>query len=214
MSKFELPPLPFAYDALEPYIDKTTMELHHLKHHNTYVKNFNSTLEDIKVSNTPLEEIIKHISKYPAGVRNNGGGHFNHSLFWSVLKPKGGRIPVGRLLEAINNDFGTFEDFKKIFNAAAVNCFGSGWAWLVVNNGRLFVTSTPNQDNPLMDIAVEKGMPVLGLDVWEHAYYLKYRNRRAEYIENWWNVVNWDEVARRFSKYDTWDSFINVAPNY
>jgi superoxide dismutase, Fe-Mn family len=212
MPKFDLSPLPFDYDALEPFIDKTTMELHHSHHHNTYLRNFKQALEGTKVQSFPLEEIIKNISKYPQSVRNNGGGHFNHSLFWATIKPKGGGFPSGRLAEAISSDFGTFQDFKSKFSSAAMSCFGSGWAWLIVNNGILYVTSTPNQDNPLMDIAEDKGVPILTLDVWEHAYYLKYRYRRAEYIENWWNVVNWNEVSRRFIRFDTRDPFPAFKP--
>jgi Fe-Mn family superoxide dismutase len=188
------------------------MELHYSKHHNTYLMNFNIALEGTKTENITLEEIIKNISKYLVAVKNNGGGHFNHSLFWATMKQNGGGLPTGRLAEAINNDFGTLQDFKTKFNETAVSCFGSGWAWLIVNNGRLYVTSTPNQENPLMDIAEVKGNPILALDIWEHAYYLKYRTRRAEYIDNWWNVVNWNEVARRFSKLDIWHLFPTFKP--
>lgn len=207
MLKYKLPPLPYNYDALEPYIDKTTMELHYSKHHNTYVMNLNQALENIKIEETSLDEIIKNISKYPVAVRNNGGGHYNHSLYWSLLKPNGGGKPKGSLADAINSAFGTFEDFKIKFSNAAASCFGSGWAWLIVDNNKLYITSTSNQDNPLMDIAPVKGNPILTLDVWEHAYYLQYKYRRTEYIANWWNIVNWDEVSRRFAMYDTVDPY-------
>jgi Fe-Mn family superoxide dismutase len=199
MSKFELPVLPYAYDALEPFVDKATMELHHGKHHNTYLANFNKALEDNKIEVNSFEELFGSISKYPAAVRNNGGGHYNHSLFWSLMKPNGGGVPTGALGDAITASFGSFDEFKKLFSNAGLTRFGSGWAWLVASNGKLVVTSSPNQDNPLMDISEVKGTPVLTLDVWEHAYYLKHQNRRAEYIESWWNVVNWDEAARLFA---------------
>jgi len=199
MSKFELPALPYAHDALEPFIDKATMEFHHDKHHNTYVTNFNKALEDNKVEVTSFEDLFGKISKYPIAVRNNGGGHYNHSLFWTLMKPKGGGKPGGALGDAITASFGSFDEFKKLFSNAALTRFGSGWAWLVATGGKLVVTSSPNQDNPLMDISDVKGTPVLTLDVWEHAYYLKNQNRRNEYIESWWNVVNWDEAARLFA---------------
>jgi superoxide dismutase, Fe-Mn family len=200
MAKFELPKLPYEHDALEPYIDKATMEIHHTKHHNAYVTNLNNAVTGTELEGKSLEELMKNISQYPAAVRNNGGGHFNHSLFWPLMKKNGGGVPSGKLLDAIDSSFGSFEEFKKQFNTAASTRFGSGWAWLIVSNEKLVVTSTPNQDNPLMDVAETKGSPVLGLDVWEHAYYLKYQNKRPEYIENWWNVVNWDEAARLFDK--------------
>ncbi|MGE5809951.1 MAG: superoxide dismutase [Ignavibacteria bacterium] len=200
MAKFELPSLPYSYDALEPYIDKQTMEIHHTKHHNAYVTNLNKAIETTDAQNKSLEDILKSVSKYPAAVRNNGGGHYNHSLFWKLMKKGGGGFPKGDLEKAINSAFGSFEAFKKQFSDAATGRFGSGWAWLVFNDGKLTVTSTPNQDNPLMDVAEVKGKPVLGLDVWEHAYYLKYQNRRPEYIENWWNTINWDEAANLFSQ--------------
>jgi superoxide dismutase, Fe-Mn family len=200
MANFELPKLPYEHDALEPYIDKTTMEIHHTKHHNAYVTNLNNAVKGTELEGKDLEELMKNISQYPAAVRNNGGGHYNHSLFWPLMKKNGGGLPSGKLIDAINSAFGSFEEFKKQFNTAASTRFGSGWAWLVVSNDKLVITSTPNQDNPLMDVAETKGTPVLGLDVWEHAYYLKYQNRRPEYIENWWNVVNWDEAARLFDK--------------
>lgn len=200
MGKFELPKLPYEYDALEPYIDKTTMEIHYTKHHNGYVTKLNSAIAGTDLENKSLEDILKDASKHPAGVRNNGGGHYNHSLFWTIMKKGGGGTPSGDLQNAINSSFGSFEEFKNKFTNAAATRFGSGWAWLIVQDGKLAVTSTPNQDNPIMDVADDKGIPVLGLDVWEHAYYLKYQNRRPEYIDNWWNVVNWDEVARRFKE--------------
>jgi Fe-Mn family superoxide dismutase len=197
---FQLPALPYATDALEPYFDKQTMEIHHGKHHNAYVTNLNAAVAGTDAENLSVEDICKHISKYPVAVRNNGGGHFNHSLFWTVLGPNAGGAPKGALADAINAAFGTFEDFKTKFAAAGATRFGSGWAWLTVNNGKLEISSTPNQDNPLMDIAEVKGAPILGLDVWEHAYYLHYQNRRPDYIAAFWNVVNWDAVTERFSK--------------
>ena len=198
MAKFELPKLPYAYDALEPYIDKMTMEIHYTKHHNAYITNLNNAISGSELENKSYEELFKEISKFPVAVRNNGGGGYNHTLFWNIMRKNGGGKPTGKLAEAINAAFGNFEEFKGKFTNAAATRFGSGWAWLIVQNGKLIVTSTPNQDNPLMDVADQKGTPILGLDVWEHAYYLKYQNRRPEYIENWWNVVNWDEVAARF----------------
>lgn len=197
MAKFELPQLPYGYDALEPYIDKMTMEIHHTKHHNAYVTNLNKVLEGTDAEGKSLEDLMSQISKYPVGVRNNGGGHYNHSMFWQIMKKDGGGVPTGDVSNLINSAFGSFEQFKTIFSEAAVGRFGSGWAWLIANNGKVEITSTPNQDNPLMDVAEKKGFPILGLDVWEHAYYLKYQNRRPEYIENWWNVINWEEVNRR-----------------
>jgi Fe-Mn family superoxide dismutase len=200
MGKFELPALPYAFDALEPYIDKMTMEIHHDKHHAGYVNNLNKAVEGTNMAGKSLEELFKNISKHPVAVRNNGGGHWNHSLFWTIMKQNGGGEPSGALADAIKSSFGSFNDFKTQFSNAAATRFGSGWAWLVVQNGKLSVGSTPNQDNPLMDISDIKGTPILGLDVWEHAYYLKYQNRRPEYIEKWFNVINWAEVAKRFSE--------------
>ena len=200
MGKFELPALPYAYDALEPYIDKMTMEIHHTKHHNAYVTNLNKAVEGTEMEGKSLEELMASISKYPAAVRNNGGGHWNHSMFWTLMKKGGGGEPTGALAEAIKSAFGSFADFKTQFSNAGATRFGSGWAWLVKQNGKLVIGSTPNQDNPLMDVADIKGAPILGLDVWEHAYYLKYQNRRPEYIENWWNVINWAEASKRFSE--------------
>ncbi len=196
---FELPALPYATDALEPHIDKQTMEIHHGKHHQAYVTNLNKALEGKPEANQSIEEIIKSISKFPAAVRNNGGGHYNHSLFWEVIGPNKGGEPTGELAEAIKAAFDSFADFKTKFAEAGATRFGSGWAWLSVDADRkLIVSSTPNQDNPLMDIAEVKGTPILGMDVWEHAYYLKYQNRRPDYIAAFWNVVNWDAVAERF----------------
>lgn len=200
MGKFELPKLPYEYDALEPYIDQKTMEIHYTKHHNGYVTKLNDAIAGTDLENKSLEDILKDASKHPVGVRNNGGGHYNHSLFWTIMKKGGGGTPKGDLENAINSSFGSFEEFKNKFTNAAATRFGSGWAWLIIQDGKLAVTSTPNQDNPVMDVADAKGTPILGLDVWEHAYYLKYQNRRPEYIDNWWNVVNWEEVARRFKE--------------
>ncbi|UYZ20783.1 superoxide dismutase [Mesobacillus jeotgali] len=197
---FELPQLPYAYDALEPHIDKETMNIHHTKHHNTYVTNLNNALEgNEELLSKTVEEVVSNLDAVPeaarTAVRNNGGGHANHSLFWQVISPNGGGEPTGELADAINSKFGGFEGFKEEFSKAATTRFGSGWAWLVVNNGALEVTSTPNQDSPLM----EGKTPILGLDVWEHAYYLNYQNRRPEYIGAFWNVVNWEEVSKRYA---------------
>ncbi len=196
---FELPPLPYANDALEPSIDAMTMEIHHDRHHKAYVDKLNGAVEGTDAANLSIEEIIKNISKYPAAVRNNGGGHYNHSLFWKMMKQNGGGEPSGELADAINSAFGSFDDYKKKFEDAGAARFGSGWVWLIVkDDGSLAVTSTPNQDNPLMDIAEEKGTPILGCDVWEHAYYLNYQNKRPDYLSAFWNVVNWDEVANLY----------------
>jgi len=196
---FELPKLRYAYDALEPNIDARTMEIHHTKHHAAYTNNLNFALKDTPAEKIAITDILNDISKYPVAVRNNGGGFYNHNLFWEILSPKGGGKPGGDLLDAIKKDFGSFEQFQQTFSNAAITRFGSGWAWLVKKqDGRLIVSSTPNQDNPLMDVSEIKGFPVLGLDVWEHAYYLKYQNRRPAYIEAFWNVVNWEQVSRLF----------------
>src|SRR5690554_2925692 len=198
---FELPALLYASDALEPSIDKETMEIHHGKHHQAYVDNLNKAIEGTDAANLSLEEIIKNISKYSAAVRNNGGGHFNHSLFWTVLSQNGGGEPTGELATAINEAFGSFDELKKQLQAAGATRFGSGWSWLIVDgSGKLKVSSTPNQDNPLMDVAEVKGTPIFGIDVWEHAYYLKYQNKRPAYLEAIFNVVDWDAVATRYSK--------------
>lgn len=196
---FELPQLPYAYDALEPHIDKETMNIHHTKHHNTYVTNLNNALEgNTELLSKSVEEVISNLDAVPeaarTAVRNNGGGHANHSLFWQILSPNGGGEPTGAIADAINSKFGSYESFKDEFAKAATTRFGSGWAWLVVNNGNLEVTSTPNQDSPLM----EGKTPILGLDVWEHAYYLKYQNRRPEYINAFFSVINWEEVTKRY----------------
>ena len=200
MSKFELPSLPYSFDALEPYIDAQTMEIHHGKHHGGYVNKLNAAVGGTELESISLSDLMKDVSKYPVAVRNNGGGHFNHSLFWTVMGPNKGGEPTGELADKINSTFGSFTDFKDKFSTAAATKFGSGWAWLLVADGNLVVTSTPNQDNPTMDVAEVQGTPILGLDVWEHAYYLKYQNRRPEYITNFWNVVNWEEVAGRFKE--------------
>lgn len=201
MGKYELPKLPYEFNALEPYIDAQTMEIHHDKHHGTYVSKLNDAITGTDMEKISLEELLKFVSQRPVAVRNNGGGHYNHSFFWEIMKPNGGGKPSGALNSALESEFGTFEDFKKKFSEAAVTRFGSGWAWLIVGtDGKLKVTSTPNQDNPLMDVVDVQGIPVLGLDVWEHAYYLKYQNRRPEYIDSFWNVVNWEAVSSRYEK--------------
>lgn len=196
---FELPELPYAYDALEPHIDARTMEIHHTKHHNGYVTKLNAALEGSPNADAKLEEVIKDAGKHGTAVRNNGGGHYNHSLFWTVMSGNGGGQPTGAIAEAIDKTFGSYDTFKDEFSKAAAGRFGSGWAWLIVtDSGELKITSTPNQDNPLMDVADEKGTPVLGLDVWEHAYYLNYQNKRPDYIAAFFNLINWDEVNRRY----------------
>lgn len=198
---FELPALAYATDALEPHIDKTTMEIHHGKHHQAYVTNLNKALEGKPEANSSIEEIVKNISKFPPAVRNNGGGHYNHSLFWTVLGPNKGGEPTGDLAKAINETFGSFAELKTKLQDAGATRFGSGWAWLSVGaDKKLVVSSTPNQDNPLMDVAEVKGTPIFGIDVWEHAYYLKYQNKRPDYLAAIWNVVNWDAVAERYKK--------------
>lgn len=199
--KHVLPDLPYAHDALEPYIDAQTMEIHHGKHHQAYVNNLNNAIEGTELEDMPLEDIFKNMSQHPVAVRNNGGGHWNHDLFWKIMGPNGGGKPSDDLLAAIEKRFTSFEDFQEEFNRAGATRFGSGWAWLIVDdNGELHITSTPNQDNPLMDVAEVEGTPIMGVDVWEHAYYLKYQNRRPEYLNNFWNVINWDEVARRYTE--------------
>lgn len=197
---FELPQLPYAHDALEPHIDTKTMEIHHGKHHAGYTNNLNAAIAGTDLEGQSIEAILAHVSKHGAGVRNNGGGFYNHSLFWAVMSPNGGGNPSGDLAAAIDSAFGSYEAFKDAFSKAAATRFGSGWAWLVVTaDGKLAVTSTPNQDNPLMDVAEVKGTPILGLDVWEHAYYLNYQNRRPDYIEAFFNVVDWAAVATRYA---------------
>ena len=197
---FELPSLPYSFNSLEPNIDARTMEIHHGKHHQAYVTNLNNATAGTDAEKLSIEDICKNISKYPMAVRNNGGGHYNHSLFWTIMKAGGGGNPTGPLADAINSAFGNMDEFKSRFAAAGATRFGSGWAWLVVDaDKKLAVGSSPNQDNPLMDVSEFKGTPILGLDVWEHAYYLHYQNRRPDYITAWWNVVNWDEVSKRFT---------------
>jgi len=193
---FELPPLPYDYNALEPHIDEMTMRVHHDKHHATYTNNLNNAIQGTDLAGLSIEDILrKGIAALPTAVRNNGGGFYNHSLFWRVMGPRGGGTPTGELAAAINQAFGSFDAFKEQFSKAAIGQFGSGWAWLVYANGRLEVYSTPNQDSPIM----EGKAPLLTLDVWEHAYYLKYQNRRPDYVAAWWNVVNWDYVAELFA---------------
>jgi Fe-Mn family superoxide dismutase len=197
---FDVPPLPYDYDALEPHIDEATMELHHDSHHQAYVDKANAALEGTEWAGKDVDEVLRNLEELPVdkqmAVRNNAGGHANHSLFWEIMSPDGGEKPEGELAEAIDSTFGDLGSLKEKINEAGVNRFGSGWAWLVVNDGRLEVTSTPNQDSP-----VSEGMtPILGVDVWEHAYYLKYQNRRPDYLAAWWNVVNWPEVARRYEE--------------
>jgi Fe-Mn family superoxide dismutase len=196
---FTLPALPYAHDALEPYIDTTTMQIHHGKHHQAYIDNLNKAIAGTPNEHKSLEELVKSAGTISPAVRNNGGGHWNHSFFWEILAPKAGGTPSGKLADDINSTFGSFETFKEKFNAAGIGRFGSGWAWLILKDGKLEISSTPNQDNPLMDVAEVKGTPILGADVWEHAYYLKYQNRRPEYLAAFWNVVNWVKVAERYA---------------
>lgn len=193
-----LPALPYAFNALEPHIDARTMEIHHDKHHQAYVDNLNKALAGTELENKSLEELMAKISACPPAVRNNGGGHYNHSLFWTILGPNAGGEPKGDLAAAINEAFGSFDALKEKMSTAGATRFGSGWAWLSVSGGKLQVSSTPNQDNPLMDIAEVKGTPILGIDVWEHAYYLHYQNRRPDYLKAIWNVINWDAVAANY----------------
>lgn len=197
---FELPKLSYDFSALEPHIDAKTMEIHHGKHHQAYVSKLNDAIAGTELEGQPIEELMSNVSNHSAAVRNNGGGHFNHTLFWSVMSPNGGGEPTGKLAEAINKTFGSFEEFKTQFASAAATRFGSGWAWLVVHDNNLVITSTPNQDNPTMDIAEVKGTPILGLDVWEHAYYLNYQNRRPDYIGAFWNVADWNVVGQLFEQ--------------
>ncbi len=194
-------PLPYAYDALEPYIDKMTMEIHYDKHHRAYYNNFMAAIKGTELEKTPMLDIFANISAQPVGIRNNGGGFWNHEMFWNCMKPNGGGEPSGKLAKAINESFGSFDNFKKQFGDAGAKRFGSGWAWLAVDSdGKLFVTSTANQDNPLMDTEEKRGTPILALDVWEHAYYLKYQNKRGDYISSFWNVVNWGFVESQYAK--------------
>ena len=195
---FTLPALPYAHNALEPHIDELTMQIHHGKHHQAYVDNLNKAIAGTPHEGKSLEELVKSAGSISPAVRNNGGGHWNHSFFWEILGPGAGGKPSGNLGSAIDTTFGSFEAFQEKFAAAGTTRFGSGWAWLILKDGKLEITSTPNQDNPLMEISDIKGYPLLGLDVWEHAYYLKYQNKRPDYITNWWTVVNWDAVQKRF----------------
>lgn len=197
---YELPKLDYAYDALEPYIDARTMEIHHTRHHAGYTSKFNAAVESENLTGKSLNEIFANVSAYTDSVRNNGGGYFNHKLFWKAMSPNGGGEPKGKLLSAIEKGFGSFDAFKNEFSSAAKTRFGSGWAWLIHTDKGLKVTSTPNQDNPLMDVAEMKGEPILGIDVWEHAYYLKYQNKRGDYVDAFWNVINWDYVNTLFEK--------------
>jgi Fe-Mn family superoxide dismutase len=198
-TKFEFQPLPYAYDALEPFIDKLTLEIHYGKHHKAYYNNFLIAIKGTGMESMTIREIFRNISKEPMAVRNNSGGYYNHTFYWEGMKASGSGMPTGKLSEAIAKSFTSFDEFKKQFSEAGKNRFGSGWAWLCLDDkGALFICSTPNQDNPLMDIAEKKGIPLLTMDVWEHAYYLKYQNKRPDYIEAFWNVVNWEEVAGRY----------------
>ena len=196
---FELPDLQYSYDALEPYIDAKTMEIHHDKHHAGYTNNLNKLIENTYIKDKSIEDILSNISEQSIAVRNNAGGYYNHSLFWKIMSPDGGGEPEGELLQVVNDNFGFFDGFKDEFSKIANTHFGSGWVWLVIQNDKLIISSTSNQDNPLMDITEQKGFPILTLDVWEHAYYLKYQNKRADYVSAWWNVVNWKEVSNRFN---------------
>jgi Fe-Mn family superoxide dismutase len=196
---FTLPALPYAYDALEPYIDTTTMQIHHDKHHQAYVDNLNKAIAGTPNENKTLEELVAVAGTISPAVRNNGGGHWNHTFFWESMAPKAGGTPSGKLGDAITATFGSFDAFKEKFAAAGIARFGSGWAWLIVKDGKLEISSTPNQDNPLMDVAEVKGTPIIGVDVWEHAYYLKYQNKRADYLAAFWSVANWEKAAERFA---------------
>jgi len=196
---FTLPALPYAFDALEPHIDAQTMQIHHGKHHQAYVDNLNKAIAGTPNENKSLEELVENAGSISPAVRNNGGGHWNHTFFWHTLSANAGGSPSGKLADAINKTFGSFDEFKTKFTAAGTGRFGSGWVWLIVKpNGNLDITSTPNQDNPLMDVAETKGVPILGVDVWEHAYYLKYQNKRPDYLAAIWNVINWKKVEERF----------------
>jgi len=195
---FTLPPLPYAPDALEPHIDTKTMEIHHGKHHQAYVDNLNKAIAGTPNENKSLEELVAAAGSISPAVRNNGGGHWNHTFFWENLAPKSGGTPSGKLADAINESFGSFDEFKTKFAAAGIGRFGSGWVWLIAKDSKLEISSTPNQDNPLMDVAEVKGNPILGVDVWEHAYYLKYQNKRPDYLAAIWNVINWKKVEERF----------------
>ncbi len=198
---FTLPPLPYSHDALEPHIDTPTLQIHHGKHHQAYVDNLNKAIAGTPHENKTLEQLVASAGTISPAVRNNGGGHWNHTFFWESLAPKAGGKPSGNIAQAIDQAFGSFDAFREKFNNAGLTRFGSGWAWLLVKDGKLEVSSTPNQDNPLMDVAEVKGQPVLGVDVWEHAYYLKYQNRRADYLAAFWNAVNWQKVNERFQAF-------------
>ncbi|WP_341664005.1 superoxide dismutase [Vibrio sp.] len=194
------PELPYPYDSLEPYIDAKTMEVHYSKHHRTYFDKFVTAVTGTELESTRLDDIFANISQHSPAVRNNGGGYYNHILYWNCMAPNGGGKPSGKLADDINSTFDSFENFQQLFAQAAINTFGSGFAWLIVKDGQLKITSTSNQDNPLMDVAVEQGEPILALDVWEHAYYISYQNRRPEYIDAWWNVVNWNAVSENYTQ--------------
>lgn len=198
-ARFTFPDLPYTYDALEVFVDKTTMEIHYSRHHRAYFNNFVKAVDELKLTDLTMDQIFANASKYPATIRNNGGGYYNHNLFWEVMSPNGGGMPSGKLMKVIESTFGSFDAFKKEFEGAATGQFGSGWAWLSVDkDGKLFVSSTPNQDNPLMDVVAKRGVPILGLDVWEHAYYLQYQNMRGTYVGNFWKVVSWPAVEAKF----------------
>jgi len=197
---FTLPHLPYPANALEPYVDAQTMQIHHGKHHQAYVDNLNKAITGTEHEKKSLEELVKNAGKISTAVRNNGGGHWNHSFFWEILAPNAGANPSGKLAEVLTNTFGSFDTFKEKMNTAGTTRFGSGWAWLIIKDGKLEITSTPNQDNPLMDVAEVKGTPILGIDVWEHAYYLKYQNRRPEYLSAIWNIINWNKVEEHYQK--------------
>ncbi len=197
---FTLPPLPYTFDALEPHIDKLTMEIHHDRHHKGYVDNLNKAVAGTEMEKMVIEDLLRNVSNYSTAIRNNGGGHWNHAFFWQILSPNTSGTPSGQLTDAITINFGNFDNMKAEFGKAAAGRFGSGWVWLIVTpDKKLKITSTANQDNPLMDVATDKGTPILGLDVWEHAYYLKYQNKRADYVTAFWNVVNWNEVNKHFT---------------
>ena len=201
MTTYTFADLPYAYDALEPVIDATTMQIHHGRHHKAYYDNFLAAIKDNPLNGQPLETIFAHISKESAALRNNAGGYYNHNHYWNVMRPNGSNAPSGALLDAINSTFGSLDDCKAAFKDAGIKQFGSGWAWLIVGkDGKLAITSTPNQDNPLMDTAAVQGTPILGCDVWEHAYYLHYQNKRPDYLDAWWQIVNWDYVAELYAK--------------
>lgn len=196
---FELRPLPYGYEALEPFIDRQTVEIHYGKHHKAYFDNFLNAIKGTEMESMDITDIFKNISKYPVAVRNNGGGYYNHTFYWEGLKPNGGILPIGELSGAIIKTYGSFDEFKKQFSEAGKTRFGSGWAWFCIDDkGKLFICSSPNQDNPLMDLAEKRGILLLTMDVWEHAYYIKYQNKRPDYIEAFWSVVNWEEVAKRY----------------